>query len=117
VELVAGGVTGTCGKVVGAVFSMGSPFSNLESPPTKLPFIATLDNKMRTTNIVPNVQVLLSKKSPVFLTPPTIWVPPPPKEDDNPPPLGFCTMITNINKRQTKRISTRNIVNVVFIKL
>ena len=45
--------------------------------------------KIKTIKSVASVQVLLSKKSPVFLTPPTTWLEPPPNEEDNPPPLGF----------------------------
>ena len=35
-----------------------------------------------------SIQVVLSRKSVVFLTPPICWVSPP-KEEDNPPPFGF----------------------------
>ena len=75
VPLVAGAVIGVSGKASGAVVSIGSPLSNFESESLKLPFIATLESKIRTTNMVANVQVLLSKKSPVFFTPPTTWLP------------------------------------------
>ena len=51
------------------------------------------DNVMFYTNIrakskVANSQVLRSKKSEVFCTPPICCVPPP-KDEDKPPPLGF----------------------------
>ncbi len=51
--------------------------------------IATFDSKIKANKSVAKAQVLLSKKSVVFLTPPNCWVPPPPKDEDNPPPFGF----------------------------
>ncbi len=59
----------------------------LESVSLSAPPKLKLESKMSTINTVANVQVLLSKKSVVFCTPPNIWEPP--MEEDNPPPLGF----------------------------
>ena len=46
-----------------------------------------VDNKISAIKIVANVQVLLSKKSEVFCTPPICVEPP--NEEERPPPLGF----------------------------
>src|SRR5690606_22719956 len=114
-SLAAG--AGASGMVAGALVGVVPSCSNLESLWVKFPFKDTFETKIRTINKVANVQVLLSKKSPVFFTPPIICEPPPPKEDDRPPPLGFCTMITSINKRQTMMIRTKNIENVFIVLL
>ena len=57
------------------------------SPPA--PGMATLEIKINAKSKTAKAQVLLSKKSVVFLTPPICCEPPPPKVDANPPPLGF----------------------------
>jgi hypothetical protein len=62
----------------------------------------------------PSVHVLVLRKSPVFFTPPTICAFPP-KEDERPPLLGCCTMTTNINKKDTNRISPKTMLNVSII--
>ena len=66
--------------VVGAAFES----SALDSCTLSESPIAILDSKIKTSSKVANAQVLLSKKSDVFLTPPTCWLPPPPNEEDNP---------------------------------
>ena len=71
-----------------------------------------LESKIKAIKIVANVQVLLSKKSVVFWTPPNICDPP--IDDDNPPPLGFWTIITTISKKQTIVIKTKKIENVLI---
>jgi hypothetical protein len=68
--LVAGaaGAAGIAGVVAGAsVFSM-----ILESVSLKEPVKLKLESKISAIKIVANVQVLLSKKSVVFCTPPNI---------------------------------------------
>ena len=51
-------------------------------------FKVILESNINISNKEANIQVLLSKKSVVFLTPP-ICCESPPNEDDNPPPFGF----------------------------
>lgn len=77
-----------------------------DNEPVKL----RLDNMINAIRMVAKVQVLLSRKSVVFCTPPIICVPP--RLDDKPPPFGFCTMITTINKKHTMVIKTRKTENV-----
>ena len=48
----------------------------------------TFERRIRAARRIANVQVVLSKKSFVFLTPPTTCVLPP-KLEDSPPPFGF----------------------------
>jgi len=91
-------------SVLSIIFEFESP---IESPKLKL------ESKIRTINIVANVQVLLSKKSVVFCTPP-ICVDPP-NEDESPPPLGFCTIITTTSRKQTIVINTKKIENVLIV--
>jgi hypothetical protein len=71
-----------------------------------------LDNKTNVINDPASTHVLLSKKSVVFCTPPNCCEPP--IAEDKPPPLGFCTMITMINKKQTIVINTKKIENVLI---
>lgn len=67
--------------VTASVLSM--IFESVPKEPPKL----KLESNINKINIPPKVQVLLSKKSVVFCTPP-ICVDPP-NEDESPPPLGF----------------------------
>ena len=60
------------GVSVGAGNSMLSFSKILESEVTPCLGIAKLDVKINTNNATANVQVLLSKKSVVFLTPPIV---------------------------------------------
>src|SRR6056297_571057 len=119
VGVTSGTISGAApsGRVSGTVVSMSSPCSNLESTSPKLPFNAILEARINKTSIPANVHVLLSKKSPVFLTPPTTWLPPPPNEEDSPPPFGFCTITTNTSKKQTMIISIKNMENVLILNL
>ena len=71
------------------VFTGTSPESNAFDSVLPPLLIATLDNKINANKSVAKAQVLLSKKSPVFLTPPNCCVPPPPNDDDNPPPVSY----------------------------
>ena len=87
----------------------------LESLSLKDPVKLKLDNRINKIKIVAKVQVLLSKKSVVFCTPPIICDPP--NDDDKPPPLGFCTIMTMINKKQTIVIKTKKIENVFMTNL
>jgi len=74
------------------------------------------DSKINPNKMADRVHVLLSKKSVVFLTPPSCWVPPPPKDEANPPPFGFCTMMTTTSKNAMKMIRIRKIENVLISK-
>ena len=72
-----------------------SKFSGMLESSSNFESIVSLpeDNVMFDTNIrakskVAKSQVLRSKKSEVFCTPPNCCVPPP-KDEDKPPPLGF----------------------------
>ena len=67
--------------VTASVLSM--IFESVSNEPSKL----KLESNINKINIPPRVQVLLSKKSVVFCTPP-ICVDPP-NEEESPPPLGF----------------------------
>jgi uncharacterized membrane protein len=67
--------------VTASVLSM--IFESVPNEPPKL----KLESNINKINIPPKVQVLLSKKSVVFCTPP-ICVDPP-NEEESPPPLGF----------------------------
>lgn len=68
-------------------------------------------DKLIAINVMANPQVAFSRKSPVRCTPMT-WLEPP-KVEDRPPPLGFCTRITIISKRQT--MIARTIKNAYMI--
>jgi hypothetical protein len=109
---VAGAGAVPCAGAAG-VFTGASVLSMiLESVSLKDPEKLKLESKINTIKTVAKVQVLLSKKSVVFCTPPNICVPL--IVEDNPPPLGFCTMITMINRKQTIVIKTKKIENVLI---
>jgi len=80
-SVAAGAEEGIAGVVTALSSITFEPLSLL--PPLKL----KLDNKIKAINVAPKYQVLLSKKSVVFCTPPIICELP--KVEDNPPPLGF----------------------------
>jgi hypothetical protein len=94
--------------VANSVFS-----NNFDSVSLNVPLKLRLDSNINAIRIVASVQVLLSKKSVVFCTPPSIWEPL--IADDNPPPFGFCTIITTINRKQTIVIKTKKIENVLIV--
>src|SRR5690606_17383441 len=52
-------------------FSIPLPSKSLESDEVEFEIRVMLDSNIKATNIVANVHVLLSKKSPVFFTPQT----------------------------------------------
>src|SRR5690606_22110164 len=83
-------------------------------PPSRM---VTFESRIKTSSNVARVHVLLSKKSVVFLTPPSCWPPPPPNEDESPPPLGFCTIITTTSKNATMIINAKKIVKVLILYL
>ena len=81
------GVAGVIGAGVAAFGVTASVLSMIfESVPNEPPKLK-LESNINKINIPPKVQVLLSKKSVVFCTPP-ICVDPP-NDDESPPPLGF----------------------------
>lgn len=100
---------------VSVVGTAGTAFGSkvLEST-VRPPIMKTLENKISANIMVASVQVLLSKKSLVFCTPPICAPPPPPKDDESPPPFGFWTIITTTNKKATIIIKNKNIVNVLM---
>ena len=98
------GVLEAGASVLSIIFESLSP-----NDPPKL----KLESKISTINIAANVQVLLSKKSVVFCTPP-ICVDPP-NDEESPPPLGFWTIITTTSKKQTIVIKTKKIENVLIV--
>ena len=78
--------------------------------------IIELEIKIKTNKMAANTQVLRSKKSVVFCTPPSCCELPP-NEDERPPPLGFCTMTTKMSKKQMTTVSPKKMVNVLILTL
>lgn len=110
VVVVAASVFGVVGA--GAVVA-GASSITLEPVSLNAPVKLKLESSTKTINEVAKTHVLLSKKSVVFWTPPSICEPP--IDEDKPPPLGFWTIITTINKKQTIVINTRKIENVLIV--
>ena len=72
------------------------------------------ESKMSTSKSPASNQVLRSRKSEVFWTPP-ICCPPPPKDEDRPPPLGFWTITTKTSRKHTKMIKAMKIEKLPII--
>ncbi len=104
---LTGVVAGVAGS--GATSSTCSVISLFSSSVVVLPTFTMFMPNTSTNKAMANVQVLLSKKSVVFLTPPNICgLSPPPKAEPNTPPLGFCTSTTSVSNTQTNTIKIVN---------
>src|SRR3546814_4818682 len=68
--------------------------------------------RLMASSVMAKPQVAFSRKSPVRCTPIT-WLDPP-NVEESPPPLGFCTSITTINKRQARIARTNKNAYMIY---